>query len=261
MMADLFTPDFKSMPYWWERTPRPGLGAVRLPASADVAVIGSGYTGLCAALEVARGGRSVVVVDAEDAGWGCSTRNGGQISTSIKPDYETLTRRHGAEAAFAVMKEGHNALAWVTDFIAREEIACDFKVPGRFHAAHSPRHYERLARSLSKPPKGLEVPAHVVPRAEQGRELGTTAYCGGVVYEKHASLDPGRFHQGLLAKVLNAGVTVVPHCPVVAIGRDGPGYSLSTGLGKLRNISIASFVKKLRKFIRQRLSSITNYKH
>lgn len=229
-----FTPDFKASPYWWERSPRPDLGEAPLPASVDVAVVGSGYTGLCAALEVARAGRSTLVLDAEDAGWGCSTRNGGQISTSIKPDYETLSRRHGREAAFAILKEGHNALAWIGDFIADEGLDCDFKIPGRFHAAHSPRHYERLARAIANQPKGLEVPAHAVPRAEQRNELGTDAYHGGVVFEKHASLDPARFHQELLDRVLGAGATVIPRCAVTGIGSDGGGHRLATRRGDVR---------------------------
>ena len=229
-----FTPDFKASPYWWERSPRPDLGEAPLPASVDVAVVGSGYTGLCAALEVARAGRSTLVLDAEDAGWGCSTRNGGQISTSIKPDYETLSRRHGREAAFAILKEGHNALAWIGDFIADEGLDCDFKIPGRFHAAHSPRHYERLARAIANQPKGLEVPAHAVPRAEQRNELGTDAYHGGVVFEKHASLDPARFHQELLDRVLGTGATVIPRCAVTGIGSDGGGHRLATRRGDVR---------------------------
>ena len=45
-------------------------------------IVGSGYTGINAAIETARGGRQTLVLDAEEPGWGCSTRNGGQISTS-----------------------------------------------------------------------------------------------------------------------------------------------------------------------------------
>jgi len=234
MTADIFTSDFKATPYWWERTPRPDLGTPELPPAVDVAVIGSGYTGLCAALQTARGGRSTLVLDAEDAGWGCSSRNGGQISTSIKPGYAELARRHGPETARAILQEGRNALAWIEAFVGEEGLDCDFRVPGRFHAAHSARKYEELAREIADQPKGLEVPAHVVPRSEQHRELGTDAYFGGVVFEKHASLDPGRFHQGLLERVRAADAAVVPHCRVEAVERDGGGFVLSTARGKVR---------------------------
>ncbi|MFZ9967944.1 MAG: FAD-dependent oxidoreductase, partial [Steroidobacteraceae bacterium] len=96
------TSDCLLQPYWWDDVPRPELPALDLPSHVDVAVVGSGYTGLHAALQTARGGRSTLVLDAEDAGWGCSTRNGGQISTSIKPSFEVLARRHGSERAAAI---------------------------------------------------------------------------------------------------------------------------------------------------------------
>src|SRR3954452_12294679 len=178
MQDRLFAEDFKPTPYWWERVPRPAVTETTLPQAVDVLVIGSGYTGLSAALETARGGRDTLVLDAEDAGFGCSTRNGGQISTSVKPSYEDLAKRHGAETAFGIIREGQNSLRWAADFVAREEIDCDFRVVGRFHAAHSPGQYEILARRLATQPKGLEVEAHMVARAEQRRELGTDIYFG-----------------------------------------------------------------------------------
>lgn len=94
MTSDLFAEDAKLTPYWWEHTPRPTLPDAPPPAKADVVIIGSGYTGLSAALQTARGGRDTVVLDAEDAGWGCSTRNGGQISTSVKPRYVDLVPQY-----------------------------------------------------------------------------------------------------------------------------------------------------------------------
>ena len=119
MTENLFAADYKNQPYWWEAAAQPSLPPIAPPASCDVAVVGSGYTGLCAAIELARGGRNVVVLDAEDAGFGCSTRNGGQVSTSIKPYYDELAERHGKEIAFAIRREGFNALAWIEDFVAR----------------------------------------------------------------------------------------------------------------------------------------------
>src|SRR5271157_5950753 len=111
-MSELFAPDFKMSPYWWDQVPRPMLPEAALPAKVDVVIVGSGYTGLSAALQTARGGRDTLVLDAEDAGWGCSTRNGGQISTSVKPGFATLARRHGPDRAFRIVKEGQSSLAW-----------------------------------------------------------------------------------------------------------------------------------------------------
>ena len=241
-MPMFFSPDFKAEPYWWEDVRPPLLDPSPLPARADVAVIGSGYTGLNAALQTARAGRHTVVLDAEHAGWGCSTRNGGQISTSIKPDFATLAARHGRERAFAILEEGHQALAWIKSFVDSEGIECDLKVPGRFHAAHGPRHYEMLARAAASQIPGLETGAYVVERAEQRRELGTDAYHGGVIYPHHASLHPARYHRGLLDRVLRAGAAVAPHCPAAAVEKDGEGFNIRTGQGNLkaRDVIVAS---------------------
>ena len=128
MNDPLFTPDRKLAPYWWDHVPRPAQDEVPLPAAVDVVIIGSGYTGLNAALQTARGGRATLIVDAEDAGFGCSTRNGGQISSSIKPSYDALARRHGRERAFDIIKEGQRSLAWLGEFVRDEQLDCDFGV-------------------------------------------------------------------------------------------------------------------------------------
>jgi glycine/D-amino acid oxidase-like deaminating enzyme len=263
MTNDIRTKDFKAEPYWWDRSPRPDLGAPELPMSVDVAVIGSGYTGLCAALQVARSGRSTLVLDAEDAGWGCSSRNGGQISTSIKPDYQALAGKHGAEIAFNIIKEGHNSLAFMKDFVADEAIDCDFIVPGRFHAAHNAREYDALAREIASAPMGLEVPAHMVPRAEQHQELGTDVYHGGAVMEAHASLDPGRYHQGLLGRVIAAGATVIPRCRVTHLDPTSDGVDVVTANGKARarDVIVATngYTGTLTPWLRRRVIPIGSY--
>lgn len=230
----VFAEDFRAEPFWWERSPRPEAEAGALPGEVDVAIVGSGYTGLNAALVLARGGRSVLALDAEAAGWGCSSRNGGQVSTSIKPGYGDLAKRHGDEAARAILSEGIESLAWLGEFLREEGIDCDHRVCGRFHAAHTPARFETLARAAESQPKGLEQPVRVVPRAEQGAEIGSDSYHGGVVHERHANLDPGRYHLGLLARAREAGVRVASHTPVTGLKREGGGYELQTPRGALR---------------------------
>ena len=263
MASDLFASDAKLTPYWWDRTPRPALPDVAPPKAVDVLVVGSGYTGLSAALQTARGGRSTLVLDAEDAGWGCSTRNGGQISTSIKPGYEELARRHGPETAARIVKDGQNSLAWIGDFVASEQIDCDFKVVGRFHAAHGPRHYDALALRVANQPKDLGIEAHMVSRAEQRGELGSDAYHGGVVYPRHASVDPARLHQGMLDRVLTSGGGVVAHCRVTALRRNGGGFEVETarGIVSARNVVVATngYTGEVTPWLRRRVIPIGSY--
>ena len=262
-MSNLFTHDFRTTPYWWDHVPRPQLPDTPLPKKVDVAIIGSGYTGLSAALQTVRGGRATLVLDAEEAGFGCSTRNGGQISTSIKPGFDALARRYGAERATGILREGHNSLTWVSDFVAAERIDCDFRACGRFHAAHNSAQYEVLARQVQAPSAGPKVEAHVVTRAEQRDELGTDAYFGGVVYTRHASVDPGRFHQGMLERVREAGATVVPRCPATGVQRDGKAFRVETPKGTVSatNVVVATngYTGRLTPWLQRRVIPIGSY--
>ena len=259
----MFAPGFRSEPYWWERTPRPVLAVGELPPSVEVAIVGSGYTGLNAAIVTARGGRSTLVIDSEDAGFGCSTRNGGQISTSIKPSLGELSRKYGQQAAFDILKEGQTALSWIGDFIENEGIDCDFMVPGRFHAAHNPGAFARLVRQARSQPRGLEVPYQIVQRADQQAEIGTDSYHGGIVFEQHASLDPARYHQALLGLAEGAGARVATHSRVTSVEESGHGFALRTGRGDVcaRDVVIATngYTSGLTPWLRRRVIPIGSY--
>ena len=263
MAEDIFA-GCKYAPLWWDRVPRPQeLSQTAVPQAVDVAVVGSGYTGLSAALVTARAGRHTVVFDAEDAGYGCSTRNAGQISTSIKPGYDKLSRRYGPQRAYDILKEGQNSLAWLGEFIQSEKMDCDFAVVGRFHAAHNKARFEAVARAVSNQPKGLEVDAYVVPKAEQHSELGTDAYFGGVVYTQHAAIDPARYHQELLDRARAAGAEVVARCPVTNIEKVAGGFRLSTPRGEVRarDVIVATngYTGNLTPWFRRRLIPIGSY--
>jgi len=259
----LFTPDARYDALWRDDAPAPVLPDTPLPAQVDVAVVGSGYTGLNAALVTARGGRSTVVFDAEDAGYGCSTRNGGQISTSVKPSYAALAKRHGPERAFAIVKEGQSSLAWMKDFVRAEALDCDFAVVGRFHAAHNEAQFKALAARVERQPRGLEVEAHVVPRAEQRAEVDTDLYFGGAVYTQHASVHPARYHAALLARVRQAGAAIAARCPVTAIARDGTVFRVTTPRGVVlaRDVVIATngYTGALTPWLQRRVIPIGSY--
>ena len=109
MERKVLTPNCTDNSYWLDDLPVPPSMPAEPLRTVDVAIIGSGYTGMHAAIETARGGRSTMVMDAQDPGWGCSTRNGGQISTSVKPSLKKLSAKYGRERARAIRKEGETA--------------------------------------------------------------------------------------------------------------------------------------------------------
>ena len=230
----LYAPDYKPQPYWWEAAPLKSLAEAPLPAEAEMVIVGSGYSGLAAALVTARAGRSTLVLEAEAAGQGCSTRNGGQVSTSLKPGYGDLAAKHGPERAFAIRKEGFNALAFVERLIKDEGIDADWETVGRFHGAHNPKQYAKLESGLQDQKAGIEIPFRLVPRAEQSSEIGSAAYYGGVVYPHHAALQPAKFHAGLLDRVLQSGAAVLDRTPVTGVQRDGAAFRVNTPRGQVR---------------------------
>lgn len=238
----LHAADYCETPYWWDHAAPVDLPKTDLRKRVDVVIVGSGYTGLNAALETARAGRDTLVLEAGAPGEGCSTRNGGQVSTGIKPSVATLTRRHGEARARAIHAEGGASLDWIGDFIGREGIDCDFRVSGRYHAAHSPRAYDALVRALATPDSAEDDAAHAVPRADQRTELGSDAYHGGVVYPRHAALHPAKYHRGLLDRALAAGAEIRPRCPALGIeGRPG-AFTVATpdGTVEARDVIVAT---------------------
>lgn len=89
--------DFKAAPFWWEVAEPKSEDAAAWSKTIDVAVIGGGFTGLSCALELARRGAGVVVLEAERIGFAASSRNGGMVSGGLKLAQGNMAARLGAE--------------------------------------------------------------------------------------------------------------------------------------------------------------------
>ena len=219
-------------PYWWERgngqPSVPGEPAAALPESVDAAVVGGGYSGLSAALTLARAGRSVVVLDARAPGFGCSSRNGGLVGPSFhKLGYKGLTASVGDKAARDILVESMEALTFLKGFIAEEAIDCGFHPHGRFRGAARPRHYEELARQADDLKAAVGLEFDMVPRGEQQNEIGSDLYHGGIVYHQDGHLHPVLYHRGLAERAARAGARLFAGTPVSALRREGEGFELA----------------------------------
>jgi glycine/D-amino acid oxidase-like deaminating enzyme len=250
-------------PYWLEDVPLRPVRPEPLPAMVDLVVVGSGYTGLSAAITVARGGRSVLVLDAGPLGAGCSTRSGGQVAPSIKPEFTTLAGRHGPEVARAIRAEGYAALRHVRDFVAAEGIDCDWTQTGRYMAAHSPGEFAWIERMAEARVNAGEPAVQVVPPDRQHEELASGRYFGGVISPLNASVHPAKLHAGLLHVAESAGVALRAGAAVTEIERQASGFRVQTAGGTVtaRDVLIATngYTGTLAPWLRRRVIPIGSY--
>ncbi len=265
MTDSIFTPDFKDTPYWWDASPLCEEEQQPFETSVDVLVIGAGYTGLCVALQTARGGKSTLVIDRHAPGWGCSSRNGGQISTGIKPDFHALAREHGEAVALEAHKEGHRAVAWIGEFIKAESLDCHYRQCGRFYGAHTAKHFEKLKKKMASQQPAVAIDSFSISKADQHAEIQSDFYHGGLVQTQFASLDPGAYHRGLLARVRASGAVVSGFTEALAIerckSRGGFEVRTSRGVIKANDVVIATngYTSRLTPWQQRRVFPIGSY--
>ena len=114
-------------PSLWVATARPAPATPPLDMSrqADVAIVGAGYSGLAAALQLAEAGVSVIVLETGEPGWGASGRNGGQVIPGLKPDPDEVVAMFGPEAGERLVRVAGDAPETLFALIERHEIDCD----------------------------------------------------------------------------------------------------------------------------------------
>ena len=236
---NLFHPNYKREPFWWEASCPDDEYSESLPSSTDVVVVGSGYTGLSAALELIRAGLNVTVVEALAFGEGASSRSGGGVSAGVNIG-KGISGGPGQSKKFArdrtllksLMVESLSAFELVEKLVKEENIQCHFERRGRFIGAINKQHYEKMKTKADYLNEVIKVGARLIPQDEQYKEIGSSFYYGGMVIEKAAKLHPSLFHRGLLNACYKAGVKLCSRTKVTRIKRSRGKFEIITESGK-----------------------------
>lgn len=205
----------------------------------DVCVIGAGYTGLSAALELAEAGYRVVVLEARQVGYGASGRNGGQVCSGFSAAQEKLEAQLGKDDARKCFRLAEEAKRLLADRVTRYGIACDLTW-GYLHVIPKPSHMDMLKAWKEEWDDLGYTDTQVLTKAELEERLGTRAYHGALREGGAGHFHPLNYCLGLARAALAAGAVIHENSPVVAVETGStPLARTATGAVKARFMVIA----------------------
>jgi len=223
--------------YWTDSVPASGEAAPALPAQVDVAIVGGGFTGLSAALALARRGARVAVLEAgERVAAEASGRNGGHVNNGLAVDYAEVAARVGVEQARAWYRAYDDAVDSVARVVRDEAIDCDFLRHGKLKLATRPNQMEALQRSAQRlVADGVDPDVRILSATEARDEVQSDRFHGGLLYPRSAQMHMGRFALGLAAAAQRQGAQIHTGTEVQRLERlQGPQHRLHTSRGSLQ---------------------------
>nr|WP_198148670.1 FAD-dependent oxidoreductase [Sphingomonas sp. Y57] len=211
--------------------------------AAEALVIGAGFAGLAAALELAEGGRSVVLLEAGEIGEGASAASAGQVAPLMygarrTPEQvvATLGAERGARLNHRVAASG----SWLFDRIAA--LGIDANARQGLVAVHRSDATLAAAGALYAQwaPYGARVER--VDRDELRGLVGSERYAGGYRWVDGGIVDPARLVDGLAAAAVRAGAIVHTRSRVMALARSGSTWQARTATGTVtaRDVIVAT---------------------
>ncbi|MBO9123923.1 MULTISPECIES: NAD(P)/FAD-dependent oxidoreductase [unclassified Rhizobium] len=202
-------------------------------ARADVVIVGGGISGLATALELARRGRRVIVLEATRVGYGASGRANGQVISALT--------RHGPDAVRKVWpgERGERFIQLVKgaadqlyDLVEHYGIDCDASRSSWVQPAHSPGRAKRVAGLAAQwAASGAETGA--LSASQIAERLGTDAYCGGWEHRRGGHINPYAFTVGLARAAASEGVIICENSPATRLSHKDGGWIVNTPQGRV----------------------------
>lgn len=195
----------------------PAAPPLRGRVTADVCVVGGGYAGLSAALELAVRGYAVTLLEARRVGWGASGRNGGQVIVGYAGQ-AAIERQLSAEDARRAWDISVEALQLLQERIAKHDIECDY-TPGYLTLALTARKARTLDQWVEHLARAYDYPMQVIPASEMRSWIDSEQFYAGALDPQSGHLHPLKYCLGLAVAARAAGVQIYEDSPVIEVER------------------------------------------
>lgn len=200
-----------------------------LPERVDVCVVGAGFTGLSAALELASQGRKVAVFDSGPIGWGATGRNGGQVCTGYSPGMEAFEKQLGVQDARICFDVAEQGKRLIEARIQTHDIDCDLTW-GFLHAAARPSHMTGLAEHMEELEEYGVRGCTILSREELSKKLDSKAFHGALREQDSGHIHSLNYALGLADAVVEQGGLIFENSKVESVeGGNSPALTLASG--------------------------------
>lgn len=219
----------------WEITapPAPETLPLAQDATADVVVVGAGYTGLSTALHLAERGVRVIVLEAAEIGFGGSGRNVGLVNAGLWVMPETVSTLLGPERGNKLLDLLSEGPRYVFDLIEKHGIDCEALQNGTLHlgvGASGRTELEERERQW----KARGAPVELLSAEETHRRTGSPRYTGALLDHRAGTIQPLAYARGLARAAIAAGATIHTHSQVTGYTRSGAGWRVNTAAGSVQ---------------------------
>ena len=229
---------------------------------ADVCVIGGGYTGLSAALNLAEKGLDVVLLEAERIGFGASGRNGGQVGSGQRKEVTELEEEFGFERARQLWDFAEAAKTEIRERVEKHAIDCDLQY-GQIEAVHKKAYIGEVAELAAALAERYDYPhLRVLDRDELRQYVANDDYLGAFYDTQAMSLHPLNYALGLARAAREAGVRIYENSRVTGYTRTDPA-NISTASGEVSAAFIVlacnGYLGKLEPRVASKIMPINNF--
>ncbi len=213
--------------------PHPGLEPLQGEAETDVAVIGGGYTGLSAALHLAKAGVDALLLEAREIGFGGAGRNAGLVNAGLWLMPEDVIKALGSDYGERLLKALGDSPDLVYSLVSEHDIECEAVRKGTLHCAHSPAGYRALAKREEQW-LARKAPVSLLSRDDAAAMIGSRAFYGALWDKRAGTIQPLAYAYGLARAAMAAGARLYIGSPVTKLEHGADGWRLSTPGGMVR---------------------------
>ncbi len=223
----------KHSPFWVEDHPRPDGLTSELPTETDYLIVGSGLTGLTAALRLSTSANTVTVIEAGEIAGGASSINGGMVSPDVKAGIRTVFQIYGPEIGRQMWDSTVRSVDLVRDLATRPGVDALVHDNGLAALGRGKRQLEGIESKVSWYRENLGVDWEVLAGDAVGQVVGGEHFDAALFEPEGFGVHPARLAFGVAGEAVRSGAVLVDGCEAISVESAGTGHRVTTKKGAI----------------------------